>query len=342
MFSLKQGAGCPVPLGRQRLAYTACTMIDASPTIAAVTPPALLGESPLWSPDEHALYYCDIAGHTLHRLDPATGHIHHWRFDTEPACCVLAQQGGLLVACRDGLWHLNTATDQRRHLVPAPYNTAVERFNDGRCDAQGRFWVGTLFEPRQPANAALYCFEQGQLRRVRGDITVSNGLAFSPDGATMYWADTTAHAVYALPYAATTGHLGQRRVFKSFAQRHPDQPLAQPLAQQRDQRDHYGGRPDGAVVDAEGCYWLALYEGARVLRLSPAGEVLHEVRLPVQCPTMPCLGGSDLRTLYITTARHRRPPDELQHQPNAGCVFALRVDVPGNPPACANLAPLLG
>ena len=93
----------------------------------------------------------------------------------------------------------------------------------------------------------------------------------------------------------------------------------------------YGGRPDGAAVDAEGCYWVAMFEGARLLRLSPSGEILREVRLPVQCPTMPCFGGADLRTLYVTTATENRPAEELAAQPWAGSVLALRVDVPGLP-----------
>lgn len=290
--------------------------------IQAVTAPALLGESPLWSPTEGVLYYCDIAGRALHRFNPAEGRTEQWAFESEPGCCALAQGGGLLLARRDGLWHFDPATGLSEQLIEPPYDTAVERFNDGRCDARGRWWIGTIYEPRQPAQAGLYCFEQGQLTRVHGDVTVSNGLAFSPDAETLYWADTTSHSVFALPYNIDTGRLGPRRILKRFAPRLPGQDLA-----------GYGGRPDGAAIDAEGCYWVAMYEGARVLRLSPQGEVLFELPLPVQCPTMPCFGGADLRTLYITTARHNRPADELQRQPDAGRVLSVRVAVPGLPPA---------
>ena len=93
----------------------------------------------------------------------------------------------------------------------------------------------------------------------------------------------------------------------------------------------YGGRPDGAAVDAEGCYWVAMFEGARVLRLSPQGEILQELPLPAQCPTMPCFGGEDLKTLYVTTARHKRGAQELADYPQSGCVFSTRVSVPGLP-----------
>lgn len=297
---------------------------DSAPpgAIQAVTAPALLGESPLWSPAEGVLYYCDIAGRALHRFDPVDGRAEQWSFESEPGCCALAEGGGLLLARRDGLWHFDPATGASELLAEPPYDPTVERFNDGRCDARGRWWIGTIYEPRQPALAALYCFERGRLARVQGDVTVSNGLAFSPDAETLYWADTTSHSVFALPYNIETGRAGPRRILKRFAPRLPGQSLAD-----------YGGRPDGAAVDAEGCYWVAMFEGARVLRLSPAGEVLSELRLPVQCPTMPCFGGPDLRTLYITTARHNRPANELQHQPDAGRVLAVRVEVPGLPPA---------
>ena len=288
--------------------------------IRAVSPPCLLGESPMWHPQEQALYWCDIPGRRLHRLDPASGQAQQWDFPVEPASVAPALDGTLRLAMRDGLWRFDPATGARERLAPPPYDPATERFNDGKCDPQGRFWVGTIYEPRDPALAALYCWDGSTLARRAEGITVSNGLAWSTDGRTMYWSDTKAHTVYAFDFDPVEGGLSRRRTFVEFAKRLPDQPL-----------DAYGGRPDGAAVDSEGCYWVAMFEGQRVLRLSPDGVVLQEVRLPVRCPTMPCFGGPDLRTLYITTAREKRPAEELAAQPLAGCVLALRVDVPGLP-----------
>ena len=285
-----------------------------------VAAPSLLGESPLWHPGEQVLYYCDIPGHSVQRFDPSTRALTQWGFDAEPASLAPLLGGGLLLAMRDGLWRFDTATGQRSRLVEPPYEAARERFNDGKCDPQGRFWVGTIYEPREPALASLYCFSAGKLVRRQGDITVSNGLAWSPDGRTMYWSDTKAHTIYAFDFDPASGVLAGKRVFASF----PLRPAGQAL-------DSYGGRPDGAAVDAEGCYWVAMFEGQRVLRLSPQGEVLRELRLPVRCATMPCFGGADLKTLYITTARENRPEAELAAQPLAGCVLALQVDVPGLP-----------
>jgi sugar lactone lactonase YvrE len=298
-------------------------MISPLPNV----PPSLLGESPLWHPSEQVLYWCDIPGQTLNRFDPRSGEHRQWPFDTDVACCAPLMDGGLLLALRTGLVHFDPATGKRHPLdLSLPYDPKVERFNDGKADPQGRFWVGTIYEPRDPPNAVLYRYAKGQLERVADGITVSNGLAWSPDARTLYWSDTKAHTTYALDFEASDGGLSNRRVFAQWPLKQPDQDLAT-----------YGGRPDGAAVDTEGCYWAAMFEGARVVRLAPDGRVVQEIKLPVRCPTMPCFGGTDLRTLYITTAREKRPADELAHEPLAGCVLQLRVDVAGLPANFARL-----
>jgi len=286
----------------------------------AVVSAALLGESPFWHPRERALYYCDIPGRKLQRFDPASGTLLHWDFDTELASCAPCLDGQLLLAMRDGLWRFDPQTGARKRLAEPPYDPAKERFNDGKCDPQGRFWVGTIYEPRDAAKATLHCWNGGKLVKRADDATVGNGLAWSPNGRTLYWSDTKAHTIYAFDFEPASGELSGRRVFASF-----------PVKQDGQSLDSYGGRPDGAAVDAEGCYWVAMFEGQRLLRLSPAGELLREIRLPVRCATMPCFGGADLKTIYITTSREKRPATELMAQPMAGCVLALDVDVPGLP-----------
>ncbi len=286
----------------------------------AVASASLLGESPFWHPRERALYYCDIPGRRLQRFEPAGGALSHWDFETEPASCAPCLDGALLLAMRDGLFRFDPASGVRKRLAEPPYEVAKERFNDGKCDPQGRFWVGTIYEPRDATKAALYCWRAGKLDRMAGDATVGNGLAWSPDGRTMYWTDTKAHTIHAFDVEHASGEISGRRVFARFA-----------LKQEGQSLDTYGGRPDGAAVDAEGCYWVAMFEGQRLLRLSPRGELLREVRLPVRCPTMPCFGGPDLKTIYVTTAREKRPMAELAEQPFAGCVLAFDVDVPGLP-----------
>ena len=293
---------------------------EAGEVRVAVAAAALLGESPVWHPIERALYYCDIPGHQLQRFDPASGDLAHWSFDTDVASLAPMFGGALLLAMRDGLWRFDPLTGARTRLAEPPYEPATERFNDGKCDPQGRFWVGTIYEPRDPPLAALYRWSRGALSKQRDGIAVSNGLAWSPNGRTMYWSDTKAHTVCAFDFDPASGTLANRRVFASFPLREPGQAL-----------DAYGGRPDGAAVDVEGCYWVAMFEGQRLLRLSPEGAVVREVRLPVRCPTMPCFGGPELKTIYITTARQNRPAAELAEQPWAGCVLSIDVDVPGLP-----------
>jgi sugar lactone lactonase YvrE len=143
------------------------------------------------------------------------------------------------------------------------------------------------------------------------ELTISNGLAFSPDGRTLYQADTPARLVSAWDYDAATGTVARRRVFAQFAGETE--------------------RPDGAAIDREGCYWSALYSGGKLVRISPRGEMLAEFPLPAVCPTMCAFGGPDLKTLYVTSARQRRAADELARLPLSGGIFALRVDVPGLP-----------
>ena len=278
-----------------------------------------LGESPLWHPTEQVLYWVDIPGHALHRYDPVRALHDHWGFDTDISCCAPALGGGLVVTLRSGIEHFDPATGKRRALAEPPYDAAKQRFNDGRADALGRLWVGTIDDARAP-QAALFRFTKGRVEKQAEGITVSNGLAFSPDSRTMYWADTKAHVVYAFDFNLAQGTLARQRVFAQFAPRADGQPL-----------ETYGGRPDGAAVDAEGAYWVAMFEGQRLLRFAPTGEPLLEVKLPVRCATMPCFGGPDLKTLYLTTAREKRPADELARQPLAGCVLQMRVDVPGLP-----------
>ncbi|MCO5978915.1 SMP-30/gluconolactonase/LRE family protein [Ideonella oryzae] len=282
--------------------------------------PCELGESPFWHPEEACLYWCDIPGRELHRADPVRLSHDRWHFDSEPACCMPVLGGGLVLAMRDGLWCFDPTRGERTRLAPPPYDPAIQRFNDGKADAQGRVWVGTLHEPKDRPAAALYRWSHGEIDRMADGITTSNGLAWSPDGRTLYWSDTQAHCIYALDMDAQDGSPTRRRVFQQFPLKAPDQDL-----------DLYAGRPDGAAVDSEGGYWVAMFEGQCLLRLTPEGAIDRRVPLPVRCPTMPCFGGADLRTLYITTARHKRPAAELARMPWSGCVLQMRVEVPGLP-----------
>jgi sugar lactone lactonase YvrE len=297
---------------------------DAAPVTAfdvLPVPAARLGESPLWHPDEAALYWVDIDGCALHRWQPRSATHTAWRLDCEPGSAAPMPDGGLLLAQRDGLWHFDTDHGRRgKRLAPPPFDPRDARFNDGKADPQGRFWVGSIHQPRDPTRSALYRWTRGRLDEVAGDVSTSNGLAWSPDGRTMYWADTAAHRVRAFDLDPYDAGLSNARVYAQFAPKAADP--AEP----------YGGRPDGAAVDVAGHYWVAMYEGSRLLRLAPDGALAHAIAVPVRCPTMPCFGGDDGRTLYLTTAAPRGVDGERDAgEPLAGRVLSLRVDVPGLP-----------
>jgi len=310
------------------------------------TEPDALGESPFWRADEGRLYWVDIAGRALLRMAPESGAVQRWPLPSEPGCAApvrtaAGRPGGWVIALRDGVYRARTWAGALECIARLPYDSATQRANDGKCDALGRLWVGTVHEPtdggpRLPL-AALYCVDAragGSSSGVRVDrvlegATTSNGLAWSPDQRTLYWADTPTHRIQAFAVEPGATSLGAPRTLHEFAPK--------PRGW-RSGQDDYGGRPDGACVDVEGAYWCALYEGARVLRLTPAGDVLAELPIPAQCPTMPCLGGPDGRTLFVTTARKGRPAEELARYPQSGHVFATRVAVPGLPVAAFVMA----
>lgn len=276
--------------------------------------PMLLGECPLWHPLEARLYWIDITARNVHCFDPVTRLRQQWLLPSEPGCIAWREGGGLIVAMRSGVALLNTVDGSLRLLLPAPYDTEKFRFNDGRCDAAGRLWVGTLVDARDSASGRLYCIDHGRIREFAHPVTVSNGVAFSLDGKTLYHADTSAHRIMAYEFDLTSGLPGTGRIFKIFS----------------DFRDsHYGGRPDGATIDSEGAYWAAMYEGGSLLRLAQDGSLLEKITLPITCPTMLAFGGADLKTLFITSVRQKRTEEEIRRLPLSGYVLAARVSVAG-------------
>ena len=284
-----------------------------------------LGESPFWHPDEHRLYWVDIPGRQLRRADPRSGDLQSWPMPQEPGCIAPARTGGLVVALRDGVYRARTWGGELQLLHRFSHDPATTRANDGKADPQGRFWVGTLFEPKHTPAAELLSIDcrggAARVERKAGDAVTGNGLAWSPRADTVYWTDTQSHSIRAWDWDPATNAMQRERVFRRFA--------AKPSGWQPGEPG-YGGRPDGAAVDVDGNYWCAMYEGGRILKLSPAGEMLQELATPFLCPTMPCFGGEDLRTLYVTSAGNR-PAGELAKLPQSGHVVWTRVDVPGLP-----------
>jgi sugar lactone lactonase YvrE len=302
--------------------------------------PCELGESPFWHPQEQRLYWVDIARAQILRADATLENVQQWDMPADPGCIAPAAGGGLVIALRNGVFRARQWGGALTRIATLDYDPAQMRANDGKCDALGRFWVGTIDETRAKGNAALYSLDcrAGHAKVERKTdpaimpATTGNGLAWSPDGRTLYWADTASHRVYAWDFNASDNTLGAQRVFLQFKPKPPGwqaDPQAVP-----DAATGYGGRPDGAAVDVQGNYYIALYEGRHLCQFSPTGVLLASWATPAQCPTMPCFGGVDLQTLYLTSARQKRSAAELAALPRSGCVFAMRVAVPGLPVNC--------
>ena len=289
---------------------------------------AILGESPVWSPDEAVLWWLDIKAPALHRYDPARGIDEQWPLPQETGSIVLCAGGGLVGALRRGFAFLDpgdpgTPVEPDWIGDPEP-DLPLNRLNDGRADRQGRFWAGSMHDPdgppetyfeRAPVGAFHRLDPDGSMHRMIDGILVSNGLCWSPDGWTMYTANSPTREMHAWDYDPATGDIANERVFATFPE--------------TDGR----GTPDGAIVDAEGGVWVAEFRGGRVTRLTPDGEIDRQIELPVSRVTCPMFGGEDLNTLYVTTARIMLTPEELAREPLAGSIFALNAGVSGLPEA---------
>ena len=289
------------------------------------TAPSILGESPFWHPQEQMLYWADIAGCKLHRLNAFTGEVETWSMPSEPGCFAPAKSGGFIIALRDRIVRALAWCGELQLLSMIHHDASTTRSNDGKCDAAGRFWVGTMFEPRTANNAQLLCWNGSALQLKQTNAIVANALAFSPDGKTIYWADTPQHTIWAWDFDVATSGMTNQRVFKQFAPKPEGWTSGLPA------NGGYGGRPDGAAVDVRGNLWVAMFEGKRVVQLSPAGVELQSIEAPVTTCTMPAFGGDDMQTLYLTSARHNRTEAELAREPQIGCVFSMRVDTAGLP-----------
>lgn len=248
-----------------------------------------LGESPVWWADAGLLVFVDITGRRLHRFEPSSGRHEVDAVEEDIGCVAPAKGGGYVAGLRSGIWILDAAGVKVRRLADNPENAATNRFNDGRVDQRGRFLAGTLDEPKAAGNAGLYRYDHRGLAKLMDGIMTSNGLAFSPDGGTLYFSDTPRFVIYRFDYDPDTGAASNRRLFARV----------EPTATDR-------GRPDGAAVDVEGCYWSSLYEGSRIRRYDPDGKVMAEYAVPALNPTMPAFGGADMKTLFVTTARDKK------------------------------------
>jgi sugar lactone lactonase YvrE len=280
------------------------------------------GESPVWHGVEQALYWVDIPAHTLCRWTPATGESRSWLAPEMLACVApLARSNHWIAGAESGIFRLELQADGKiglERLAAVSHDMPGMRFNDGRCDRQGRFLAGTMLMNMAAGahTGCVYSYQKNSgLTKLLDGLITPNGMAFSPDGCTMYLSDShpSIQSVWAFDYDTVTGTPSNRRLFIDM----------NPLP----------GRPDGAAVDADGCYWICGNDAGLIHRFTPAGKLDRSLVVPVKKPAMCAFGGTDLDTLFVTSIR----PEgiDLSDQPLAGGVFALRPGVRGLPePLC--------
>jgi sugar lactone lactonase YvrE len=280
--------------------------------IAGIT--CAVGESPLWHEAHNAWYWVDIPARHIWRLDGSNGSLRKWVAPEMVACIAPAANGGWIAGMESGIFSLQLLddgnVDAERLAAPAELGPGM-RFNDGRCDRQGRFWAGTMFMDMSAAKPVGALYRYDAVRRLSApvvpELITQNGLAWSPDGRTMYLSDShpARRRVWAYDYDIDDGMPHNQRLFADMA--------------------GFTGRPDGAAMDSDGCYWVAGNDGASLLRFTPSGVLDREIALPVAKPSMCSFGGPGLEWLLVTSIR---PGDAAADSP-AGGVFLLRPGVRG-------------
>lgn len=273
---------------------------------------AEIAEGPFWDQKEQKLYWVDILGKTINIYDPAAAENKIIRLEKMIGALIPTSEAGkLLAALEDGLYIIDAETAEQQFLVNPGSNTDQTRFNDGKCDPQGRFWVGTMDLEENRELGTLYCLDQElNLEEKLKNVKISNGLAWSLDNKTMYYIDSPTKEVLAFDYDIETAAISNRRVVISFADGE--------------------GVPDGMTIDAEGKLWIAHFGGAQVSRWDPeTGEKIGRVELPVSNVTSCAFGGKDLDELYITTASVGLSEEEKAEQPLAGGIFRYQAGVRG-------------
>lgn len=272
---------------------------------------AELGEGPVWDSRSGRLAWVDILGRRIHATDPRTGDTESIDVPLDVGAIVPRAAGGFVAALQDGFWVVGDGPTRR--IATVPEAGPGLRFNDGKCDANGRFWAGTMAYDEASGMGCLYRLDtDGTVVRVLEGVTVSNGLAWSHDGRTMYYNDSPTQRVDAFSYAPATGEIADRRTVIDFPAEL--------------------GSPDGMTIDADGGLWIALWGGSAVHRYLD-GRLDRVITLPVSQPTSCAFGGPDLDELYVTSAWKGLSAEARRAQPFAGALFRMRPGVRGVPPS---------
>lgn len=264
--------------------------------------PSLLGEGPVWSVREQALYWVDIEGLLVHRWQWGTEQVRTWPVPCMIGALALREQGGLVVALQNGIHTMDLTTGDLTFVVDPEGDVPGTRYNDGTVDAAGRFWIGGMVLDGAPASAGLYRIEaDGRWFGMLTGLGCGNGAGFSPDGTVMYYTDSATKTIQAFDFDVATGDVSSPRDFAVDVD----------------------CDPDGLTVDAEGFVWGAKWGGGRLVRYAPDGSIDRVVPVPVPQPSSIAFGGPELRTMFITTARSGMSGAELDLAPLSGQMLVI-------------------
>jgi sugar lactone lactonase YvrE len=273
---------------------------------------ATLGEGPVWDDQRQELVWVDIRRALIHRYSPEHGPAKPVAAPDLVGAVALRENGGWALCLPDGVWVVDEPDGEPRHAILIEADDPRTRANDAKAGPDGRLWFGTMGREAEPGAGALYrVAPKGDVERVVGDVSISNGLAWAPDQRTMYYIDTATQRVDAFDYEADSGRISRRRELVRLADE--------------------DGSPDGMTIDAQGYLWVAAWGGGAVRRYSPAGTLDRVVDVAASQVSACAFGGPDLRDLFVTTARDGLSDEQLEREPSAGGLFVYRSDVPGVP-----------
>lgn len=274
----------------------------------------IAGESPVWSAAEQCVYFVDHQSHRIHRFDARSGNVQNFSLPGIVTSLAPKRSGGLIITIDRNFSSFDPDTGKVETLFEMETELTDNRFNDGKCDRQGRFWAGTMGKTNwdSPIGSLYRLDPGGSPKRIMGGIRCSNGLAWSPDNRTFYYAESFAYVIHAFDFDPPSGELSNKRTFAKLDPK-------------------TGAFPDGLTVDSEGGVWNAQPVFGRVVRYDPMGKIDRIVETPVSWCTSCIFGGEDMQTMYVTSSRETLSPAEIAEEPACGGLFTFRPGVVGIP-----------